>query len=245
MTIRKLACLAFLWLLVPGCYFRPKTEIPMPSKWSGDPEPGDRLMLFLPGMGDRIGVFEREGFQEMAHSFPAVTEHVVMVELDAHFGYYPKGILVPRVREDVLARYPDHKVTLVGTSLGGFGAQVLARNLSGQVDRLVLIAPFMGGRGLIRRIQAEGLAVKEGDSGVDREALLNWRFLLEAAKTGQPEVTILVGEDDRLRRGIEVLTQKAPQIEMVVLPGGHKWRVWKQLWQRWLESRSENMNGSR
>jgi len=243
MSLRKLLCFSLMVLAASGCYFRPETQIPMPAKWSDRPEPGDRLMLFLPGMGDRIGVFEREGMLELAKAYPKVTEKVVFVTLDAHFGYYPEGTLVERVREDVLARYPNYPVTLVGTSLGGFGAQVLARNFPERVDRLVLIAPYMGNRGLIRRVKTKGFDARPDDSDVDREALLNWQFLIEAAAAGRPSVSVLVGADDRLRRGIEILAEKAPQIEIIQRPGGHKWKVWKQLWDQWLAKRSAETGG--
>lgn len=218
-----------------GCYFFAKTTAPMPSSISGLDLETQRLVLLFPGLGDRMGKFEKEGFQKLARDYPSVFDQAAFVELDAHFRYYPSGQLMERIEQDVLKRFPDKKITVVGTSLGGFGAQIIARHFPDRVDQLILIAPYMGDGKLIRRVAEVGTELRPDDSPKAQQTLKNWAFLIQAAEVGHPRVDVLVGNEDKLRRGIEILKSKAPQIPILELPGGHKWDVWMALWETWLK----------
>lgn len=220
-----------------GCFFKPKTVNPMPMSVEGLNQGTKRLMLLFPGMGDRLGRFEEAGFQAMAKKYPTVMADVAIVELDAHFGYYPSGELAGRIKADVLDKYPDYKVTVVGTSLGGFGAQLIARNFPNRVDQMVLIAPYMGGRSVIKRIATQGTAIQPGDSERKKQTLSNWQYLFEVLENKSVDVSFLVGASDRLRRGLEVVEKQAPTVNIIELPGGHKWHVWMALWEAWLQQK--------
>lgn len=198
-------------------------------------------MLLLPGMGDRLGIFEKQGFQALAQRYATVMENVTIVELDAHFGYYPSGELLGRIKEDVMDVYPDLPVTVVGTSLGGFGAQLIARGFSDRVDHLILIAPYMGPRKVINRVAKEGPALRPGDKGRDREVLLNWSYLMNALETGHPRLDVLVGEADAMKRGLDMWEQRSPKLRVISMPGGHKWRIWIQLWETWLKEEADRL----
>ena len=217
-------------IFLAGCVL-PKATTPIALDFSGEPEKAERLLILLPGMGDRVDTFRDHGMFTLADQYPNKLEGTVLVGMDAHFGYYRQRQLPTRFREDVLSLWPDHDITLVGMSLGGFGSLLLARRHPDRIREVILIAPFLGKRKFLKRVLAGDLEARPDDDSLERELVEIWTFLLGDQR---PKITLLYGEKDRMAPALKILTEKVPEIETRTIPGGHKWKVWISLWEQWL-----------
>lgn len=225
-------------LVTLSCFKRP-IETPIPSDtWRvGDDASTSRLVILMPGYIDDERLFRAHGFPEIAATHADPTAAWQWVALDSHVAYYQAGLMPGRIESEVLAAWPEVPVTVVGASFGGFGALFLARHATERVDEVVLMAPYLGGRGLLKRFIDKGPDGFQPKNRREVELAANWRFLLEADQRGRPAVTILVGEGDRLFPAIELLRSQAPSIKVETAPGGHKWRVWRELFDDYLARR--------
>ncbi len=236
----KLLVLLLGGLSVTACLQRAvETEIPR-DQWRVDTiATVTRQVVLLPGFMDDETLFRTHGFPESAARHNDLTAGWVWTALDAHVGYYRTGQMPERFRQEVLAVHPDAPVTLFGASFGGFGALYLARNFPEQCDQLVLAAPYLGGRGLLKRLIDQGADNVQPKNRREAEVIANWRFLLEAERRGTPDVTILIGERDRLMPAVELLRTQAPSLKVKTAPGGHKWVVWRALFADWLAEQAQ------
>ena len=125
-----------LYLFLAGCFGMAPTEVPLPTIETANGEArNDTLVIMLPGRGDRADAFIREGFEKAGqeHGFDTIAA-------DAHFGYYMKRILLPRLHEDIVvpAREAGYKnIWFLGISMGGFGSLLYASENPDQVDGLI------------------------------------------------------------------------------------------------------------
>ena len=223
-----------LALLTPSCAFiASKTAEPVPMDVHAMRERPKTLVVMLPGMGDDESIYRESEFFDIAGEFPESFEETSFAALDMHIGYYRDGSFIDRFKEDILDQYPDSDIHLVGASLGGFGALVLADRYTDRVSKLTLFAPYMGSPRQIRTFLETGnVQEKDSDRNKTRAIKWAWRFLLE--KSQDKDVTILYGESDRVARLAPHLPKRLPHIRMKSIPGGHKWRVWKELWRLYL-----------
>ena len=165
--------------------------------------PSDELIIFVPGIGDVLEDYEANGFIEAVLQSRAPAD---MIVVDAHFGYYLRRTVVERLRQDVIkpARAGDgyKKIWIVGISLGGFGALRYASEYPGDVDALVLLAPYLGYAPIIGEIATAGgvrqwQPSREG-AGADHErALWLWLQRCVTSELGLPPIYLGYGEDDK------------------------------------------------
>lgn len=217
--------------LVGACApFMRAVETPIPSRVYGDVAQAEEIFILLPGMHDRAGSFEERGFLTLAQEVLGGRDDAAFIAVDAHFGYYRERSIDRRLTEEVLGRFPGKKVTLVGISLGGFGALITARRNPELFDRVVLIAPFLGAPEHIKRLgQGAGSAPRDDMEG---EVFAVWRWLEQGAD-GIP-TTLLYGRGDKFRPAYDKLASAAPGIALHGIDGGHDWRTWNSLWADWL-----------
>ena len=144
-----------LAFLLGGCLGVAPTEVPLPSIVTADgPSQHDTVVIMLPGRGDRADTFIREGFDSAGERWGFDT-----IATDAHFGYYMKRSLLPRLHADIVL--PAHeagydKIWLLGISMGGFGSLLYASEHPELVDGVILLAPFLGDNSSIEEIAASG-----------------------------------------------------------------------------------------
>jgi pimeloyl-ACP methyl ester carboxylesterase len=102
------------------------------------------LFIFLPGRGDRAEDFARRRFVDLAHGhIPGLD----CVAVDATIGYYLDGSIADRLQREIIepARMLGYReIWLVGVSMGGLGAFFHERIYPGQVNGLILLAPYVG-----------------------------------------------------------------------------------------------------
>lgn len=207
----------------------------MPLDTHLQPEQNPRMMVMLPGLGNRVSVFRKRGFFDLVAQYQAHFPRTGLVAADAHIGYYRDRSLVTRLTADVLDSYPNREVLLVGVSMGGFGAVILASQNPDAVQELVLIAPFLGGRKFTERMKRGELNEQPGDGPRKRALLSCWNFLVNSKDTHR--ITLLVGEGDRFFPVAQVLQDLAPHVRVIHGPGGHNWRTWSVLFQKYLDQR--------
>ena len=238
-----------------GCYS--ETKVPIDTIQYGAGEVKDRrlLFVFLHGNGDRISVFEKEGFVEAARAHGLSFE---MISVDAHVGYYMNGTILTRLKEDVIdpARTKGYeRIWLVGNSLGGFGAITYAQKYPSDIAGVVLLGPYLGDRPIISEIRHAGglLQWEPGDvilkTREDDEKHI-WIWLKEHSKQGPlypgdkkrlkgqgeiPEIYLGYGKKDRFTYAQDFLASLLPAEQVLAIDGGHDWSTWKKLWNQFLD----------
>jgi len=246
---------AFLACLAGGCAFVRSAAAPINAQYvMRSSEPGDCLLVMLPGIGDARDAFESAGIVEEWIQWHGACD---LLLLDAHFTYYREGNLAERMRDDVLRPASARGYTtvwLVGFSIGGYGALWTARENTREVDGIVLVAPMIGVPPRSDEAAAEvrdagGLnAWASGELGDPahhfREPRTHWAWLAEVVRDpDEPPVIVLAfGTEDGAADTIEVLAEALPTRRVVRRPGGHDWETWRALFAEilrlapWLES---------
>ena len=227
---------ALALLALTGCsLFFPDTPAPIPTQASPVSAAGrtSTLVVFMPGRGDTLTDFEREGMVATLREAGVQADTIVV---GAHMGYYIKQTVVERLRTDVLlpARQQSYRrIVLVGTSLGGLGAVLTERDHPGSVDALVLIAPYLGEKKkLFDGISAAGgpeawARGRDPLAGPVEEQI--WTFLGTKASR-LPPTWLLSGTEDPYARGHRLFATLLPAARTTTIPGAHEWPVWRALW---------------
>lgn len=220
--------------LLSGCIGMVPTEVPLPSIATGDTSSGhESLVVMLPGRGDRADTFIAEGFAEAGQRWGFDT-----IAVDAHFGYYMKRSLLPRLHEDIVvpARAAGYKnIWLLGISMGGFGSLLYATEHPHEINGVILLAPYLGDRKLAEEISSSGgLATWSGDASDFKDYEIGiWTWLQEATNgTSTTSVILGYGESDGSAKTHAVLADALEPSSVYTLEGGHKWSTWKPLWER-------------
>jgi len=220
-----------------GCQaFFPATPAPIPTQENriSSTERTATLVIFLPGRSNTMVDFEREGFLAVLREAGVKADTLAV---NAHFGYYAKRTVIERLRADVIRPAREHgyrRIVLVGVSLGGVGALLYEREQPGEVDAIVVIAPYLGNKAaMFGQINAAGgpatwAAGRDPKSGDVAEQL--WTFLGSRSPT-LPPTWLLSGSGDSLAPGHRLLATLLPAERVFTLPGAHNWKTWRALWQ--------------
>ncbi len=229
--------LKILWVVVLlyGCAGSRPAKIPMDTLADLQGHPPDRVLLvLLPGAYDVPRDYFANGFiGEIRRRHLAVD----IIAAGAHVDYYTGRNVVERLHEDVIApaRAKGYRrVWLGGISLGGFGSLLYVHTYPGEVEGVLLLAPYLGARNQVREIsRAGGLArwKPERDAALDDEQeMLQWLQTLLAARQEPPALYLGYGASDRFARSISVLAQAMPPERVIEIEGGHDWQTWSKLW---------------
>jgi len=232
-SLKKLVSLAVpAALMLSACLRLPPTEAPIPTVGAEATGPGnDTLVVMLPGMGDRAGAFAENGFLEIGGN-----EGLDVIAVDAHLGYYRERSLLQRLREDVVlpARARGYRhIWLLGISMGGFGTLLYAEAHAGDIDGIILLAPFLGDDELIENIRAAGHLADWAppDHGFKDYEVAVWKWLQrEATRPDRVPILVGFGESDRLAGALAPLVETLDADHVYVRPGNHRWTTWTPLW---------------
>ncbi|MEO1203891.1 MAG: alpha/beta fold hydrolase, partial [Pseudomonadota bacterium] len=183
------------------------------------------------GRGDRAQHFADAGF-----GAPAANGSFDVVAMDAHLGYYMERSLLVRLHDDIIAPAKAagyDSIWLLGVSMGGLGSLLYAAEYPDDVDGIILLAPYMGGRKAIEEVLAEGTLAEwngEGKRMKDYEVDI-WRYI-QATTTGDTSTPIILGfgTEDRMAEGYSGLVEKVDFTAVYTREGGHKWTTWRPLW---------------
>lgn len=189
----------------------------------------------LPGRISPTREFVSEGFfAMMGGRFPEVD----VVAADLHLAYFRNGTMVDRLHSDVVrpARGSGKReIWLVGVSLGGLGATIYAIERPEDVDRVVLLSPYLGEEEIIAEIEAAGgLAewepgeIADGDN--DRRLWGGLKGLASRGEGKNPQFWLGYADGDRFTRANALFSRELMGGERTfTVPGGHDWPEWRAL----------------
>jgi len=232
----RLGCLSLvcaLAVVVAGCTARGDISRPIPTALIPAPQAAQRLVVVLPGRADNLDALQRGGIAEAIHgSWPDAD--VLLAELT--MPYYLHGTAPQRLHNEVIVparRRGYREVWLSGASMGGMGSVMYDRSYPGEVDGIILLAPYLGDRPILREIAAAG-GVESWDPGPSRTLAESnwqhemWRHLQTWADSPHRtrNVWLAYGEHDSLRSAMPLLIPLLPREHVLVRPGGHEWPVW-------------------
>ena len=213
-----------------------RVENPIPTAfYASGPKQTDELVIFLPGIGDDMAVFERAGFIDLLHRSPRSADALV---IDSDMGYFWRGTLPERVYQDILVPFHERgykTFILVGISLGGYGALWIKHEYGEWIAATVLLAPLLGRESIVERIRGAGgiaswRAQLEHDPGPEERV---WIWIDGMLGQGSAEIQSLIlgfGHQDKYRKTGELLAGSIPDSHVFRHDGGHKWVTWRPLW---------------
>lgn len=240
------------WLLLAacistaGCYYLQTADTPMTTRFyeraSGySPStavPSERaqdLLVLLPGMGDGIERFEKEG---LIRQLAQADLPVDAVAVNAHFGYYRSRQLLERLSEDVLQPAKAlgyERIHLAGVSLGGFGGLLYWRygeqhpTLATDISSLLLLTPYVGEPEYYQHRLNGGPAQAVGEE----KNLWPW---LESLPAGAGADWYLgMAESDKFYTANQTFAAFVPTEQVAIVEGGHNWDSWRALWPQLLQ----------
>jgi len=229
--------LALFLAILPSCGLLPRsTPVPVKTLQSGNPH-GAELVVFLPGRWSRVEEFEREGVFEIARKrWP----DACLVAPDLHLGYYQNRSIARRLHDDVILparRGGVKKVTIVGISMGGLGALIYDSEYPGQVDRIILLSPFLGEETALKEIESAGGLENwrpgpVAESDFSRKLWLNLRKdRLE--KANGPPILLGCGNEDRLASSSRLFAREFIKPgDQQWITGTHDWPTWRILFEK-------------
>jgi len=229
-----LASIAALGLLATACAMSSKNR-PLASEAHPAAQARTRaLFVLLPGLGDHPAAFVENDF---IAALRESRRDIDVIAVDAHMGYYAGRTVIDRLLEDIIlpAKTAGYEqIWLVGISMGGLGALLFAEQHAETIDGIILLAPYLGRRRLVRKIAAEGVRDWEPDpqkGGYDHEI---WRWLkgYQDAREPRPQLYLGYGLQDRSAHNHSLLGELLPPERVYTAQGDHEWTVWTPLWRR-------------
>jgi pimeloyl-ACP methyl ester carboxylesterase len=230
--LRVATCLLVLTTLL-GCTARGDPTQPIPTAFIAAPQPATRLFVVLPGRADDLAGLRDSGIAQAVQSqWPDTDVVLAEVTLD----YYNDGHAPERLRREVIAPARERgysEIWLGGASLGGTGTLLYDATYPGEVDGMVLLAPYVGERELLDEIvRAGGVAAWEPGPPqpitADTWQREVWRNIHDWTldRSRARRVWLAYGDADRLRKAMPILVSVLPAEQVFIRDGGHTWTVW-------------------
>jgi pimeloyl-ACP methyl ester carboxylesterase len=196
------------------------------------------LIVFLPGAYDTPKDLIEQGFVSAVR---ARKIHADIQLVDAHTGYYTSQQILQRLDAEVIepARSKGYsRIWFVGISLGGYGSLLYSMKHPTQVDGFFVMAPYMGPRDIASEIQQQG-GLKSWSSPAQTNVNIElWRWLQgygNAQEPKRPQAWLGYGATDRFAHPNGLMAEVLPAARTLVIPGGHDWATWRQLWSNFLD----------
>jgi pimeloyl-ACP methyl ester carboxylesterase len=229
----------FLLLPLAACATKLPVNTPIDQLlFQSAAKPSKNLFVLLPGIGDQPEIFSDEGF---VHAIRERKIDADLVAVRAHWGYYEKHSIVERLHQDVIlpARAKGYQnFWFVGISLGGWGALQYVRQHQNDVAGMLLLAPFLGNQKLFEEVQAAGgldaWQPELSDPLDEQRLVMAWLRDFKQSQTSL-KFHLSYGANDRFAKPLSYYAARLPQSHVDVIPGGHDWRTWRRLWQRFLD----------
>jgi pimeloyl-ACP methyl ester carboxylesterase len=195
----------------------------------------------LPGRRGTAEQFMAEGFVDLVLKAGYSLD---VIAAEAHIGYYNNRTVIERLRQDVIlpARARGYRrIWILGISLGGLGAIWYDRTHPGDVDGLILLAPYLGDRQIVDEVEAAGglrsWHQDEKESGLFQKEIWGMAKGFEDRRTTAGRLFLGYGLQDGFARTNALLAREIPADQVATLPGSHDWRTWRLLLTRLLENR--------
>ncbi len=237
MQIRRLLIpllTALLCVSPAACFPKGDSRVPVPHLLLPAPTQAQRLVIVLPGRGDDLAAMQRTGMAEaIQSSWPDADVILTGLSLD----YYLQGRAPQRLHDEIVmpSRSKGYRQTwLIGASMGGMGTLLYDRAYPGEMDGLVLLAPYVGDKPLLKEIvRAGGVAQWQPGAVPDTLDADNyqrelWRHLQGWSRNPDKtrHVWLAYGNLDRLKNTRPLLEPLLPANHVLEREGGHDWKVW-------------------
>jgi hypothetical protein len=163
------------------------------------------------------------------------------VLIDLHLMQLNDRTLLARLRHEVILPAREagcQTVWLCGISLGGFIALTYAQRYGGELEGLCVLAPYLGNRVVTREIAAAGgvSGWEPGGLAADDDERRIWHFI-KTRPPGEAPLHLGFGSEDRFAASHRMMAAALPSEMVHIVPGGHDWPVWRQLWDNFLDTR--------
>ncbi len=221
-----------------SCGLYPQTPMQV-SSFPAEKQPAKHLVILLSGRGASNTYFEDNKWVAIAREHGSEVDFIAPY---AHMGYYMTNTMLQRLNEDVIipAKKQGYEtISIAGISMGGMGAILYSHKFPDDIDRIYLVAPYLGKDVVHKKIrQAGGLRqwqLKEED--VDDWNYVIWKRLKTIVEDPGKNKKIFLGygKQDRLQ-GFDLLAQALPKSQVFTLPGGHKDVIFSGIWTHMYES---------
>ncbi|MGO4550666.1 alpha/beta hydrolase-fold protein [Lysobacter sp. 2RAF19] len=193
----------------------------------------DRLVIVLPGRGDNLQALHESGVADAIHqAWPDAD--VVFAELTLDF--YREGDAPKRLRTEViepLRARGYREVWMAGASMGGMGTLMYDAQFPGELDGMILLAPYLGDFDLLLEIDTAG-GIRRWNGGAPQGFTAQswqrdvWRYIKQLADdpARSQRIWLAYGDSDRLRKAMPLFVPALNAQQVFVRDGGHNWRVW-------------------
>jgi len=194
-------------------------------------------VLFLPAAYTGPEDFVQAGFVS------AVRERELAIDLvfaDLNLQHLTDRTILRRVRHELVlpARALGcRSIWICGISLGGFIGLSFAERYAAEIEGLCLLAPYLGNHMVTGEIErAKGLAAwQPGELAPDDDERRVWRFI-KSHRNESLAIRLSFGREDRFASSHRMMAAALNPDSVQVIPGGHEWSVWTQLWSDFLDS---------
>lgn len=193
------------------------------------------LLVMLPGAGIEAADFAANGLIAAVYDRHLPIDIIATKPaLDLYLDGTVTAVLHRTIIEPALAR--NYKaIWLLGISLGGMGALLYASAHAALLERIILLAPFLGTQGTIAAIEeAGGLARWSPGPATTQSESRALRWLQH--RPPSPSVYLGYGESDRFSPGHRLLAETLPAAQTFTHQGAHDWPTWRVLWQTLLDT---------
>jgi hypothetical protein len=195
------------------------------------------LLVLLPGAYDTPQDYVDQMFVKEVRSRNIYADIQIV---DAHIGYYTNAQIVKRLEEEVVAPAKSkayEKIWFIGISLGGYGSLLYSMNYPTALEGVFLMAPYMGVKEVPMDVHNQGglkTWVNRNDATAD---LSLWQWLKGYARpsSDMPKLYLGFGDNDRFAKPNGLLADVLPKTRSMIIPGGHDWKTWHQLWAQFLD----------
>jgi pimeloyl-ACP methyl ester carboxylesterase len=229
-------------LALPACAFFYPTKIPMQvHEYRAMTDASARtLLVMLPGRFGTANQFMDEGFVDMVLKAGYFLD---VITAEAHIGYYYNNTVIERLRQDIIlpAKARGYKrIWILGISLGGLGAIWYDRTHPGDVDGLILLAPYLGDKQIVDEVEAAGgmRGWHQGEQDKDLFQKDIWVLIkgYEDHQTTAGRLFLGYGLQDSFARSNSLLAREIPADQVATLSGSHDWKTWRLLLTKLLEN---------
>lgn len=238
-----------------ACMPKGNPDRPVPTALLPSDQGSHRLVVVLPGRRDRLESLRRSGVGE---AIQRVWPDADVLFTELSMPYYLNRTAAQRLHNDVMLparRRAYREIWLVGASLGGMGSILYDKTYPGQVDGIILLAPYLAERGIHEEIRAAGGVENwEPGPGTGQKWDIWQRELWSHLKTwsDEPERTrniwLAYGDGDYLRDAMPLLEPVLPRGQVYVTEGKHAWSTWtpltEQVFKR-IDTRRETASAAR
>ena len=235
----------FLIILVictlASCASSGNSQLPLTLNKISSGKPTSDLLVMFPGINSPGTDFIQHGFVSMfQHRYPDVD----IILVDTRFAYIKDDNIAERIQNEIIlpARRDGYKkIGFTGISLGGLSALKYSKTFAGNLDGIVLIAPYLGEQSAIEDLLASRapFAWSELNTNSRDKTIRLWRYLLNKTqgKKSKDRLFIAYGESDRFSDMQRFLASLLDKNNVFTEKGGHNWTVWKKLWQTMLDKK--------